>query len=169
MHEQGGGEHCQPARLGAGQAGAYAPGTSNSGLLTLVLMAYEFFHKERNLSHADVAQPAFQKWLREFERAVARPDGTLTSSTGTLMKEMVLRGPSQYDCVIIYENLAIEYLDAATGSLGRASCRLSRSQHLERAPLLHSRRALERLTPAERGQRIPQVSHERADTETRPR
>jgi ABC-type sulfate transport system substrate-binding protein len=26
---------------------------------------------------------------------------------------MVLRGPSQYDCLIIYENLAIDYLDAA--------------------------------------------------------
>jgi hypothetical protein len=29
------------------------------------------------------------------------------------MREMVLRGPSQYDCVLIYENLAIDYLDEA--------------------------------------------------------
>ena len=31
---------------------------------------------------------------------------------------MVLRGPSQYDCVIIYENLAIEYLEAARDRWG---------------------------------------------------
>jgi ABC-type sulfate transport system substrate-binding protein len=29
------------------------------------------------------------------------------------MGEMVLRGPSQYDCLLIYENLAIDYLEAA--------------------------------------------------------
>jgi ABC-type sulfate transport system substrate-binding protein len=29
------------------------------------------------------------------------------------MKEMVLRGPSQYDCLMVYENLAIDYLDDA--------------------------------------------------------
>ncbi len=34
------------------------------------------------------------------------------------MKEMVSRGPSQYDCVIIYENLAIDYLDAARDRWG---------------------------------------------------
>ncbi len=94
------------------------PNRSNSGLLTLVLMAYEFAKKERNLSHADVARPGFQEWLREFEKGVTRPGGMLTSSTGTLMREMVLRGPSQYDCVFIYENLAIDYLDAARDRWG---------------------------------------------------
>ena len=34
------------------------------------------------------------------------------------MREMVLRGPSQYDCVLIYENLAIDYLDAARDRWG---------------------------------------------------
>ena len=34
------------------------------------------------------------------------------------MREMVLRGPSQYDCVIIYENLAIDYLDEARDRWG---------------------------------------------------
>ncbi len=94
------------------------PNQSNSGLLTLVLMAYEFAKKERNLSHSDVAQPGFQEWMRRFEGEVTRHDGTLTSSTGTLMREMVLRGPSQYDCVLIYENLAIDYLDAARDRWG---------------------------------------------------
>jgi serine/threonine protein kinase len=94
------------------------PNRSNSGLLTLVLMAYEFFKKDRNLSAVDLNQLAFQQWLRAFELGVARPGGPLTPSTGTLMREMVLRGPSQYDCVIIYENLAIEYLEAARDRWG---------------------------------------------------
>jgi hypothetical protein len=81
-------------------------------------MAYEYFQKEHNLSHNEIARPEFQRWLREFERAVARPGGSMTHSTGTLMREMVLRGPSQYDCVVIYENLAIDYLDAATDRWG---------------------------------------------------
>ena len=94
------------------------PDRSNSGLLTLVLIAYEFFKKESSLTHADVAQAGFQEWLRAFEKGVARPGGSLTSSTGTLMREMVLFGPSQYDCLLIYENLAIDYLDAARDRFG---------------------------------------------------
>jgi serine/threonine protein kinase len=94
------------------------PGRSNSGLLTLVLLAYEFSPKEHNLGRSDVDEPKFQIWLEEFERGVARPGGSLTHSTGTLMREMVLRGPSQYDCVLIYENLAVDYLSAAKDRWG---------------------------------------------------
>jgi serine/threonine-protein kinase len=94
------------------------PNRSNSGLLTLVLMAYEFSKKERNLSVGDIAQPGFLQWLQTFEQGVARPGGSLTHSTGTLMREMVLRGPSQYDCLLIYENLAIDYLEAARDRWG---------------------------------------------------
>ncbi len=94
------------------------PGRSNSGLLTLVLLAYQFSHKEHSLSGPDVEQPAFQAWLERFERGVARPGGSLNHSTGTLMREMVLRGPSQYDCLLIYENLAIDYLGAAKDRWG---------------------------------------------------
>jgi serine/threonine protein kinase len=94
------------------------PNRSNSGLLTLVLMAYEFSKKDRDLSLGDVAQPDFLRWLGTFEPAVARPGGSLTHSTGTLMRDMVLRGPSQYDCLLIYENLAIDYLEAARDRWG---------------------------------------------------
>jgi hypothetical protein len=75
-----------------------------------VFIVSSYFQKEHNLSHGEIAQPEFQRWLRAFERAVARPGGSLTHSSGTLMREMVLRGPSQYDCLVIYENLAIDYL-----------------------------------------------------------
>jgi serine/threonine protein kinase len=94
------------------------PGRSNSGLLTLVLLAYEVSRKEHNLARSDVANPNVQTWLEKFERGVARPGGSLNHSTGTLMREMVLRGPSHYDCLLIYENLAIAYLGAAKDRWG---------------------------------------------------
>jgi serine/threonine protein kinase len=94
------------------------PDKSNSGLLTLVLMAYEYSKKERGLTLADITQPGFQKWLQEFEQGVARPSGSLTHSTGTLMREMVQRGPSQYDCLMLYENLVIDYFEAARDHWG---------------------------------------------------
>jgi eukaryotic-like serine/threonine-protein kinase len=94
------------------------PGQSNSGLLMLVLLAYEFAHKEHGLALADVTEPKFQTWLGQFERAVARPGGSLNHSTGTLMLEMVLRGPSHFDCVLIYENLAVASLGAARDRSG---------------------------------------------------
>jgi Ca-activated chloride channel family protein len=94
------------------------PGRSNSGLLTLVLLAYEFAHKEHGLTLADVNELKFQTWLTRFEHGVARPGGSLNHSTGTLMREMVLRGPSHFDCLLIYENLAIAYLGAARDRWG---------------------------------------------------
>jgi hypothetical protein len=81
-------------------------------------LAYKFFEKEYNLSPEEISRPAFQDWLHRIERSVVRPGGTMTHSTGTLMDNMVLRGPSQYDCVLVYENLAIGYLKAATESWG---------------------------------------------------
>jgi Ca-activated chloride channel family protein len=94
------------------------PNQSNSGLITLVLLAYEVSKKERDLSMGDLDRAGFSRWLRGFEHDVARPGGSLTHSTGTLMREMVLRGPSQYDCILIYENLAIDYLEAARDRWG---------------------------------------------------
>ena len=89
------------------------PNKSNSGLQTLVLMAYEFAGKQRGLTVSDITEQRFQAWLRSFERGITRHGSSLTHSTGTLMEEMVLRGPSQYDCLVVYENLAIDYMEAA--------------------------------------------------------
>ena len=94
------------------------PNLSNSGLLTLVLTAYEFAGKRRDLTHDDVMKPEFQDWLSRFEAKVTRHGSGLTHSTGTMMREMVLRGPSQYDCVVSYENLVIDYLEAAREQWG---------------------------------------------------
>ena len=53
--------------------------------MTLVLMAYEFFKKDRNLSADDLNQPAFQHWLRSaFELGVARPGARSPRAPGLL-------------------------------------------------------------------------------------
>jgi Bacterial extracellular solute-binding protein len=101
------------AEWGLFKFGHTDPNKSNSGLQTLVLMAYEFAGKQRGLTVENVTGNRFQGWLREFERGVTRHSSSLTASTGTLMEEMVLRGPSQYDCLMLYENLAIDYMQAA--------------------------------------------------------
>jgi serine/threonine-protein kinase len=96
------------------------PLKSNSGMLCLVMMAYEYTGKERGLDVSDITDSAFQAWMRGFESSLARPGGagTLANSTGNQMREMVLRGPSQYDCLLLYENLAIDYLQEARDRWG---------------------------------------------------
>jgi hypothetical protein len=89
------------------------PAHSNSGLMTLVLVAYDFANKQRNLGLPDVDRAEFRAWLGSFEHGVAKHGGSLARSTGTLMEEMVKRGPSEYDCLLVYENLAIDYMKIA--------------------------------------------------------
>jgi serine/threonine-protein kinase len=94
------------------------PNLSNSGLLTLVLMDREHARAAGKGTSPGNPTGDLLSWLRDFERGVARPGGSLSHSTGTLMREMVLRGPSQYDCLLVYENLAIDYLEAARDRFG---------------------------------------------------
>ena len=90
------------------------PAESNSGLLTLVAMAYEKRQKCRGLELADILEPGFQTWLGQLERGVLG----LSNSTGTMMREMVLKGPSAFDALFVYESVAIEYLASAEGRWG---------------------------------------------------
>lgn len=90
------------------------PNESNSGLMTLVLMAYDFAGKSRDLQGRDILNPEFQRWMTGFERGVTG----LSNSTGNMMKEMVLKGPSSYDGLCVYENVAIDYLKNAEGRWG---------------------------------------------------
>jgi hypothetical protein len=98
------------------------PNQSNSGLMTLLLMSYEYFHKTAGLSVRDIMTEDFQDYLEGFERGVTgMSDSTggltklLSHSTGDLMKEMVLEGPSRYDALLVYESVAIDYLGSAEG------------------------------------------------------
>lgn len=90
------------------------PNESNSGLMTLVLMAYDYHGKARGLALQDILDPGFQTWAQAFERGVSG----LANSTGNMMREMVLKGPSAYDAVVVYESVAIDYLKNAEGRWG---------------------------------------------------
>jgi len=90
------------------------PKESNSGVLALVLSAYDFHKKSRDLQLKDIVDPAFQKWYRELGTGITG----LPNSTGNMMHEMVLKGPSTYDVVWVYENLAMSYFENARGRSG---------------------------------------------------
>ncbi len=90
------------------------PNESNSGLMTLVLMAYDYYGKTRDLTLKDILDPGFQAWAQSFERGVSG----LSNSTGNQMREMVLKGPSAYDALVVYESVAIDYLKNAEGRWG---------------------------------------------------
>jgi ABC-type Fe3+ transport system substrate-binding protein len=104
----------QKPEWGLFKLGHTHPNQSNSGLMTLVLMAYDYHQKSRGLALQDILDPGFVTWLREFERGVTG----LSNSTGNLMREMVLKGPSAYDAVVVYESVAIDYLKNAEGRWG---------------------------------------------------
>lgn len=90
------------------------PNQSNSGLMTLILLSYDFSKKTRGLELKDIVDVGFQNWMQEFERGVTG----LPNSTGNMMREMVLKGPSSYDTVCVYENVAIDFLKNAEGRWG---------------------------------------------------
>jgi Ca-activated chloride channel family protein len=91
------------------------PNQSNSGLMSIVLAAYTFDKKTKDLTVADVVNANFQQWLTELERGTTG----LSNSTGNMMKEMVLKGPSSFDALLVYENVAIDYLKNAEGRWGQ--------------------------------------------------
>src|SRR5262249_45102335 len=75
------------------------PTQSNSGLVTLLLMAYDFHGKSADIGPRDVVNEEFLDFLRPIERRVGR---NLPNSTGNMMKEMVLKGPSAWDVILVY-------------------------------------------------------------------
>jgi hypothetical protein len=87
------------------------PIQSNSGLMTLLILAYEHHKKSSGLTAEDVLSPEFQEQLVRFERGVTG----LSNSTGNLMKEMLYKGPASFDALMVYEAVAIDYLKDAQG------------------------------------------------------
>ncbi len=115
LHEKGGWETIAgKPEWGLFKFGHTHPNQSNSGLMTLVLAAYSYQHKTSDLTLKDIVDVKFQDWLAGMERAVSG----LSNSTGNMMKEMVLKGPSSFDAVLVYENVAIDYLKNAEGRWG---------------------------------------------------
>jgi len=87
------------------------PNQSNSGLMTLLILAYDYYAKSGGLAVSDVMEPEFQEYLGRFAQAVHG----LSNSTGNLMKEMILKGPSGYDALVVYESAAVDFLASAEG------------------------------------------------------
>jgi Ca-activated chloride channel family protein len=115
LQEEGGwGGIANKPEWGLFKFGHTHPNQSNSGLMSLVLMAYDFRSKNKGLTLPDIVAPEFQTWLGQLERGVSG----LSNSTGNLMKEMVLKGPSSFDAVFVYESDAIEDLKNAAGRWG---------------------------------------------------
>ncbi|HEY0009629.1 MAG TPA: extracellular solute-binding protein [Tepidisphaeraceae bacterium] len=105
----------KPTNWGFFKFGHTHPNKSNSGLVTLVLMAYDYQNKSRDLTLSDVTNPQFQSWMNDLERGASG----MIESTGTLMRDMVLKGPSTYDVLFVYESVVIDYLKNAEGRSGR--------------------------------------------------
>jgi ABC-type Fe3+ transport system substrate-binding protein len=91
------------------------PTRSNSGFMTIVLMAYNYLGKTSGMTADDIlSNPEFQQWLEDFEGSIPE----FGSSTGTYMNDIVAYGPSKYDMVAVYEATAIEHLENAKGRYG---------------------------------------------------
>ncbi len=111
-NDQGWGAFGQPD-WGLARWGHTNPETSNSGVQTIVLLAYAYHNKE-TLEVDDILDPGFTEWFDDFEEAVPE----FPSSTGFLMTSMLQFGPSQYSFIVVYENLAIDNVEVAEGRGG---------------------------------------------------
>lgn len=94
--------------------GQTLPDTSNSGLQTLLLMAYAFHNQRSGLAPTDITNSEFQEWLRAYVQKVER----FSTSTGSLMDDMIRFGPSRYSAVTVYEVSALERMNNARNSWG---------------------------------------------------
>jgi len=83
--------------------------------MTIVLSAYSYQKKSRDLGLNDVVDVKYQDFLSNIERGVTG----MSNSTGNMMREMVLKGPSSYDVLFVYESVAIDYLKNAEGRWGQ--------------------------------------------------
>lgn len=84
--------------------GQTLPTRSNSGLLTITLLAYAALKKENGLANDDVKSQTFKNYLDVFERAVFN----FGQSSGTYLNTFIVsRGPAQADIISTYENLVL--------------------------------------------------------------
>lgn len=90
------------------------PTHSNSGLMSLVLMGYDYFDVMRGLKARQIMDASFVDWLNTTQENM---DAEQTS-TGRLYTDMLRYGPSTLNGVMVYENLAMANLDTAKGRWG---------------------------------------------------
>lgn len=84
--------------------GQTRPDQSNSGLLSITLMAYAFYSEQRGLTVEQIRSPDFLKYFSDIEGAVTQ----FGRSSGTYLgNEVILKGPAAYDITTTYENLVL--------------------------------------------------------------
>ena len=80
------------------------PDQSNSGLLTITLMAYAYYSNSRTLKKPQIDDLGFINYLSDFESAVT----AFGRSSGTFLQNVVIpEGPTAYDIIATYENLVL--------------------------------------------------------------
>lgn len=95
----GGDSSWGPVKLGQTR-----PDQSNSGLLSITLLAYSYYHISRGLTVAQIQDTKFLQYFQDIQGAVQ----AFGRSSGTfLKKEVITKGPADYDIVTTYENLIL--------------------------------------------------------------
>lgn len=90
------------------------PLKSNSGFMTTILLAYEYYGKSSGLTTANIQDAGFQAWFSALESSIT----DFGDSTGSYMRDIIAYGPSKYDMVAVYESVAIEQAENAIGRYG---------------------------------------------------
>lgn len=99
------------ANWGPVKFGQTLPIQSNSGLLTITLLAYHYFRQARGLTVARVNDPGYGQYLHDFEVAVS----AFGHSSGTYLEQDIIdgAGPAQADVIATYENLVLTLQEQA--------------------------------------------------------
>jgi serine/threonine protein kinase len=80
------------------------PDQSNSGLLTITLLAYAFYNEERGLTVPKIDNPQFLSYFNDIEGAVS----AFGRSSGTFYQNVVIPlGAPEFDIIATYENLVL--------------------------------------------------------------
>jgi hypothetical protein len=89
---------------GVVKLGQTRPDQSNSGLLTITLMAYAFHNQQRGLTVEQIRSADFLRYFSDIEGAVTQ----FGRSSGTYLRnEVIVNGPAAYDITTTYENLVL--------------------------------------------------------------
>lgn len=92
--------------------GQTVPKESNSGLLTVTLLAYRHFNEPRSLTPNQFdASSNYWNYLDVFEQAV----NSFGCSSGTYLKALINAGSAQADVIATYENLALTSQSGLSG------------------------------------------------------
>lgn len=79
------------------------PDFSNSGIVSILAIAYAGAGKQRGLTQDDLARPELRAFMEQVERSIIH----YGSSTGFFAERMFERGPSYLSAAVLYENLIV--------------------------------------------------------------